>query len=132
VSDAGREASDERRELESEFELALIDVLEQDYDLGVRLPDDAWNRRRSDVATLRFKYRWEDGEPRAKVVVSIEGKRNSSNVMLLDASSTEAIERCAENCEALALNVFAWLEECREKVVVTRERKRGRRRRWDD
>jgi hypothetical protein len=123
---------DGRRELESEFELALIDVLEQDYDLGVRLPDDAWNRRRSDVATLRFKYHWDKAEPRAKVVVSVEGKRDSSNVMFVDFGSTEAIERCAEDCEALALNVFAWLEECREKTVVARETKRGQRRRWDD
>jgi hypothetical protein len=132
VSDAERKAGDEQRELESEFELALIDVLEQDYDLAVRLPDDNWNRRRSDVATLRFKYRWDDGEPRAKVVVSIEGKRNSSNVMFVDFESTETIERGAEDCEALALNVFAWLEECREKTVATRERKRGTSRRWDD
>ncbi len=132
MSNAGKVASDDRRELESEFELALIDVLEQDYDLGVRLPDDAWNRRRSDVATLRFKFRWDDGEARAKVVVSIEGKRNSSNVMFVDFGSSEAIERAAEDCEALALNVFAWLEECREKTVVTRQRKRSERRRWDD
>jgi hypothetical protein len=132
VSEPRSEALSERRELESEFELALIDVLEQDYDLAVRLPDDAWNRRRSDVATLRFKFRWDEAEPRAKVIVSIEGKRNSSNVMFVDFASAEAIERSAEECEALALNVFAWLEECREQAALAREHRRGKRRRWDD
>ncbi len=132
MSATDRERAADRRELESEFELALVDVLEQDHDLEVRLPDDSWNRRKSCVATLGFRYHWERSEPRAKVVVTIEGKRDTSNVMLVDFSSPEAIEASAEDCESLALNVHVYLEARRESAHAEMKNGSTPRQRWDD
>jgi hypothetical protein len=132
MSATDQERAADRRELESEFELAVVDVLEQDHDLEVRLPDDSWNRRKNCVATLHFKYHWDRHEPRAKVVVMIEGKRDTSNVMLVDFSSPEAIETSAEDCESLALNVHVYLEACREQAHTETKRGRHPRQRWDD
>lgn len=116
-----------RKELERELELAVVDVLEQDYDLDVRLGSDSWNRRRKNVATLQFQYHWQDNAPRAKVVIGIDGDAATSHVLMADFSDSETIERCAEDCEALALSVHAWLEKHRE-----REGNGAYQRRWDD
>ena len=126
--------SRKRRRLEEEFELSLLDVLEQDCGLDVRLANDPVNRRRSDVATLLFRYRWSDqNPPRARAIVTIERAGNATSVLPVDFSSPESIERAAEDCEALALTVASYLEEGREQsALVQSSGADAGRRRWDD
>ena len=124
--------------LKRELELAVVDVLEQDYDLDVRLASDAWNRRRRNVATLRFDYHWDPEPTRARVVVTIEGLEATTHLLQADFSSAESIERSAEDCEALALSVHTYLREGLEADVAAREASetgeiwRGEVRRWED
>jgi hypothetical protein len=61
-----------KKSQEREFEDLLLDVLEQDYDLPVRHEDEKVDRRKRDVATLTFEYRYD--QPReAKCVVRVSG-----------------------------------------------------------
>jgi hypothetical protein len=119
-----------RRKLEGQFERALLDVLEQDWDLEVRLPDDRLNRRRSRVATLRARYRWST-RGKATAILSIEGDAHSSHLIPVDFSSTESIEEAAEDCEALALSVSSWLDD-RHAGELDGARAASGGRRWDD
>jgi hypothetical protein len=119
-----------RKELERELELAIVDVLEQDHDLDVRLAGDHWNRRQRNVATLGFKYHWEENEDTAKVVISIDGVPDCSHVLRADFSSPDAIERSAEDCESLALSVHTYLQDAREADATGSNGEACRR--WDD
>ena len=125
--------SEARQNLQHELEVAVVDVLEQDYDLEVRLAKDDWNRRRRSVATLHFDYRWDVQPTQARVVVTIEGLESRAHVLHADFSSTEAIERSAEDCESLALSVHTFLEEGRESdATVKPATVASGPRRWDD
>jgi hypothetical protein len=96
--------------LEREFEELLVEVLTQDYDLAVRRSGDPLDRRRQNVATLRFDYRYPAKSPDARVVVGVEGVGEFSTVIRVDFTSQESICRCAEDCEALALYLSQHLE----------------------
>ncbi len=125
--------SDARQSLQQELEIAVVDVLEQDYDLEVRLPKDDWNRRRRRVATLHFDYRWDAQPTHARVVVTIEGLESRAHVLHADFSTAESIERSAEDCESLALSVYTFLQEGRESdATVEHPALGGVTRRWDD
>ena len=99
-------------------------------DLDVRLAGDQWNRRHRNVATLGFKYHWEESEDTAKVVISIDGVPECSHVLRADFSSPDAIERSAEDCESLALSVHTYLQKTRELEATQGNGVPGRR--WDD
>ncbi len=125
--------SEARQNLQHELEVAVVDVLEQDYDLEVRLAKDDWNRRRRSVATLHFDYRWDAQPTHARVVVTIEGLESRAHVLHADFSTAESIERSAEDCESLALSVYTFLEEGRESdATVGHCAAGGDARRWDD
>lgn len=99
--------------LEREFEDLLLDVLDQDYDLAVRRRDDSLERRRRDLATLSFSYRW-SGAREARAVVRVEGARDFKAILPIDASSSEELRRSAEDCESLVLFLSEHLERKRE------------------
>ena len=101
------------KQLEREFEDLLLDVLDQDYDLAVRRRDDALERRRHDLATLSFSYRW-SGAREARVVVRVEGSREFKAILPIDASSPEEMRRSAEDCESLVLFLSEHLERKRD------------------
>lgn len=100
------------KQLEREFEDLLLDVLDQDYDLAVRRRDDALERRRRDLATLSFSYRW-SGPREARAVVRVEGARDFKAILPIDASSPEEMRRSAEDCESLVLFLSEHLERKR-------------------
>ena len=100
------------KQLEREFEDLLLDVLDQDYDLAVRRRDDALERRRRDLATLVFSYRW-SGPREARVVVRVEGSKEFKAILPVDASSPEEMRRSAEDCESLVLFLSEHLERKR-------------------
>jgi hypothetical protein len=105
--------------MREDFELALMDVLETDYDLDVRRANDKLNRRRNGVATLHFEYS-KNGDPENwKVVVNI------------DYSSEDAMEESVADCESLALAIGSYLEEYREQSVTSGACGELHRR-WDD
>lgn len=106
--------SKNRQALKRDFEELLIEVLTQDYDLNVRRSGDNFDRRRRDVATLCFDYDCARGSSEAKVVVTIEGVDDFSNVLPVDLRSRESIQRSAEDCEALALYLSDYLMERQE------------------
>jgi hypothetical protein len=119
------------KRLREDFELALLDVLETDYDLDVRRANDKLNRRRKGVATLHFEYP-KNGNPESwKVVVTIEGAEESAYTLCVDYSSLDAMEESVADCESLAMAIGAHLEECRERAVTSGECD-GPQRRWDD
>ena len=103
--------------LEREFEDLLLDVLDQDYDLAVRRRDDTLERRRRDLATLTFSYRW-SGPREARAVVRIEGARDFKAILPVDASSPEEMRRSAEDCESLVLFLSEHLESKRGKSLA--------------
>ena len=118
--------------LEREFEDLLLDVLDQDYDLAVRRRDDSLERRRRDLATLTFSYRW-SGPREARAVVRVEGARDFKAILPIDASSTEELRRSAEDCEALVLFLSEHLERKRgESLVAAANGQRVWGRREDD
>jgi len=102
--------------LEREFEDLLLDVLDQDYDLAVHRHDDALERRRRDLATLIFSYRW-SGPREARAVVRVEGARDFKAILPVDASSPEEMRRSAEDCESLVLFLSEHLHAKREKAI---------------
>ncbi len=104
------------KQLEREFEDLLLDVLDQDYDLSVRRRDDALERRRRDLATLTFSYRW-SGPREARAVVRIEGAKEFKAILPVDASSPEEMRRSAEDCESLVLFLSEHLERKRSETM---------------
>jgi hypothetical protein len=117
--------------MREDFELALLDVLESDYDLDVRRANDKLNRRRGSAATLHFEYP-KNGDPANwKVAVSIEGARDSCHTLNVDYSSPDAMEESVADCESLAMAIGCYLEECRERRAASGEAP-GPKRRWDD
>jgi len=100
------------KQLEREFEDLLLDVLDQDYDLAVRRREDALERRRRDLATLTFEYRW-SGPREARAVVRVEGAKDFKAILPVDASSPEELRRSAEDCESLVLFLAEHLENKR-------------------
>ena len=105
------------KQLEREFEDLLLDVLDQDYDLAVRRHDDALERRRRDLATLSFSYRW-SGPREARAVVRVDGAREFKAILPVDASSPEELRRSAEDCESLVLFLSEHLERKRGESVA--------------
>ena len=105
------------KQLEREFEDLLLDVLDQDYDLAVRRRDDALERRRRDLATLTFSYRW-SGPREARAVVRVEGARDFKAILPVDASSPEELRRSAEDCESLVLFLSEHLERKRSESMA--------------
>ncbi|HTO70436.1 MAG TPA: hypothetical protein VMR31_11300 [Myxococcota bacterium] len=106
-----------RRTLEREFEELLLDVLEQDYDLGVRHSINRMERRRRDVARLEFEYHY-DSPREAKAVVRIAGVAEFKAILPVDFASADGLRRSAEDCEALVLFLTEHLEEMREKTLA--------------
>ncbi len=104
--------SGKHKHLEREFEDLLLDVLDQDYDIAVTRPGDALERRRRDLATLTFSYRW-SGPREARAVVRVEGARDFKAILPIDASSPEELRRSAEDCESLVLFLSEHLEKRR-------------------
>jgi hypothetical protein len=104
------------KQLEREFEDLLLDVLDQDYDLAVRRRDDALERRRRDLATLTFSYRW-SGPREARAVVRVEGAKDFKAILPVDASSPEELRRSAEDCESLVLFLSEHLETKRSESM---------------
>ena len=104
------------KQLEREFEDLLLDVLDQDYDLAVRRRDDAMERRRRDLATLTFSYRW-SGPREARAVVRVEGAKEFKAILPVDASSPEELRRSAEDCESLVLFLSEHLENKRSESM---------------
>jgi len=104
--------------LEREFEDLLLDVLDQDYDLAVRRRDDSLERRRRDLATLTFSYRW-SGPREARAVVRVDGAREFKAILPVDASSPEEMRRSAEDCESLVLFLTEHIEAKREKSLAS-------------
>jgi hypothetical protein len=107
--------------LEREFEDLLLDVLDQDYDLAVRRRDDALERRRRDLATLTFSYRW-SGPREARAVVRVEGAKEFKAILPVDASSPEEMRRSAEDCESLVLFLSEHLERKRSDTMASAAR----------
>jgi hypothetical protein len=105
------------KQLEREFEDLLLDVLDQDYDLAVRRRDDALERRRRDLATLTFSYRW-SGPREARAVVRVDGARDFKAILPVDASSPEEMRRSAEDCESLVLFLSEHLERKRSESMA--------------
>lgn len=105
------------KQLEREFEDLLLDVLDQDYDLAVRRRDDALERRRRDLATLTFSYRW-SGPREARAVVRVEGAKEFKAILPVDASSPEEMRRSAEDCESLVLFLSEHLERKRSETMT--------------
>ena len=110
-------ANGKHKQLEREFEDLLLDVLDQDYDLAVRRRNDTLERRRNDLATLSFSYRW-SGAREARVVVRVEGSRDFKAILPIDASSPEEMRRSAEDCESLVLFLSEHLERKRDDSLV--------------
>jgi hypothetical protein len=109
------------KQLEREFEDLLFDVLDQDYDLAVRRRDDSLERRRRDLATLTFSYRWA-GPREARVVVRVEGAKDFKAILPVDASSPEEMRRSAEDCESLVLFLSEHLERKRSDSIAVASR----------
>ena len=109
-------ARTEKKKLEQSFEELLIEVLTQDYDLAVRRDADPIERRMNGTATLMFKYQYVPGTNEAKVIVGVAGTDEFSNVFVIDFSDSEAVERSAEDCEALALYLSEHLQERDEEL----------------
>jgi len=109
------------KQLEREFEDLLLDVLDQDYDLAVRRRDDALERRRRDLATLVFSYRW-SGPREARAVVRVEGAKEFKAILPVDASSPEEMRRSAEDCESLVLFLSEHLERKRSESMAVAAR----------
>ncbi|MEX2208085.1 MAG: hypothetical protein WEF50_17795 [Myxococcota bacterium] len=109
------------KQLEREFEDLLLDVLDQDYDLAVRRRDDALERRRRDLATLVFSYRW-SGPREARAVVRVEGAKDFKAILPVDASSPEEMRRSAEDCESLVLFLSEHLERKRSDSMAVAAR----------
>jgi len=103
--------------LEHEFEDLLLDVLDQDYDLAVRRRADSLERRRRDLATLSFSYRWL-GPREARAVVRVEGAQDFKAILPIDASSPEELRRSAEDCESLVLFLAEHLEAKRDATMA--------------
>jgi hypothetical protein len=114
-----------------EFEQALLDVLETDYDLDVRRANDRLNRRRGSAATLQFAYP-RNGDPSHWTVdVTIEGAPSPCHTLDVDWSSADTMEESVAACEDLALAIGAYLEERQESRLAAGEEP-GPARRWDD
>ena len=109
------------KQLEREFEDLLLDVLDQDYDLAVRRRDDTLERRRRDLATLLFSYRW-SGPREARAVVRVEGAKDFKAILPVDASSPEEMRRSAEDCESLVLFLSEHLERKRSESMTVAAR----------
>jgi hypothetical protein len=109
------------KQLEREFEDLLLDVLDQDYDLAVRRRDDTLERRRRDLATLSFSYRW-SGPREARAVVRVEGAKDFKAILPVDASSPEEMRRSAEDCESLVLFLSEHLERKRSESMAVAAR----------
>ena len=105
-----------RRVMEREFEDLLLDVLEQDYDLAVRHAEDRLDRRRRDIATLRFEYHY-DSTREAKAVVRIDGVADFKAILPVEFESADGLRRSAEDCEALVLYLTEHLGTVREKTL---------------
>ena len=108
---------DEPRASLGSFEELLIEVLTQDHDLEVRRSDDPLDRRRANVGTLDFAYRYADGPAKATVVVSIEDVPGFSSMLRADFSCEDSMRQAAEQCEALALFLTEHLDECGERLI---------------
>jgi hypothetical protein len=121
------------KKMREEFELALIDVLETDFDLDVRRERDPLNRRKESAATLRFDYPTNRSGSRSKVVVQIEGMPESHSLDV-DWSSLDGIDESAGDCESLAMAIGTWLEERNEArmLAVAGGGASWPQRRWDD
>ncbi len=109
--------SKERSELEVQFEKALVAVLAHEHDLDVRHPQDALDRRRQSVATLRFAYRYSQDGDKARAIVSVEGAENFSTVLPVDFGSERGIESSAESCKGLVCFLREHLASCQESAL---------------
>ena len=107
-----------REALQREFEELLVEVLSQDYDLAVRTPGEHLERRRTGVATLDFEYHY-SGDLFGKVRVTVRGAPDFSTMLPVDFSSPESMQKCAEECEALALFLMEHLSERQEDLFTS-------------
>lgn len=126
---AAKQDTSRRSTLERSFEEMLVDVLTQDHDLDVRRAQDPLDRRRNGVASLQFDFHW-DTDEHAKVVVTVEGVDDFSNMARVDFRSEDTMAASAEDCEALALFLTEHLSELREdwlEAVSAGELEHGRR-----
>ena len=106
----------DRRTQEAQFEDALVEVLQQDYDLAVRHPRERMDRRRREVATLAFQFHHDRGG-QSKVGTSVAGARDFSTVFTVDLTDEDDIARAVEDCETLALFLMEHLAETRESML---------------
>ncbi len=121
--------SSSRRMQQMEFELALLGVLEDLYDLNIRVEGDPLNRRRNGYATLIFDYDYPNGHPGdVKIVVSIAGVANASFSFAADLNDSENLFHAVDDCEELALTIREYLGD--EPDADPLEQEFGRR--WDD
>jgi len=94
-----------RRLREMEFEHALTGVLEDNYDLHVRVEGDPLERRRDSFAWLAFDYTYlTENEDTTKVVVSVADAPLSCSFRV-DLEDPDDIARACEDCEDLALGL---------------------------
>lgn len=110
---SAKQEKSQRGALERSYEEALVDVLTQDHDLDVRRAKDPLERRHNGVASLHFDFHWNAGAE-AKVVITVAGVDDFSTMARVDFGSEDAMQRCAEDCEALALFLTGHLSELRE------------------
>lgn len=121
--------SNSRRMQEMEFELALLGVLEDLYELNIRVEGDPLNRRKNGYATLRFDYHYPNGnQGDVKVDVSIEGVANATFSFAADFDDSASVYRAADDCEELALAIREYLGDGPELDLFDQEFQR----RWDD
>jgi len=114
---------------EMEFELALLGVLEDLYELNIRVDGDPLNRRKNGYATLIFDYHYPNGnQGDVKIDVSIEGVANATFSFAADFDDSASVYRAADDCEELALTLREFLGD--EPSVDLLDEEFGRR--WDD
>ena len=97
---------------EMDFEMALTANLEEVYGLQVRAEGDPLNRRKNGYTTLQFGYVYKDEKnpSRARVKVGIEGRKRPAYRFDVDLADPESVETVADDCEALAMGIRAWLD----------------------
>ena len=95
------------------FEKALLDVLALDYDLEVHGSGDS-DRRSAHSAELLFEYRHEPSSSKVRVIVRVEAVPEIASVLHVDLGCEEALQRSAEDCEGLILQLTEHLAVARE------------------
>ena len=107
-----------REALEREFEELLVEVLSQDYDIAVRTPGERLDRRRRDVATLGFEYHY-TSDAAGKVRITIRDVPDFSTMLPVDFATPDSMQKCAEECEALALYLMEHLSQRGEDLFAS-------------